>query len=108
MRLYQNFPISADDSDGDDLNGTNRRSGVGERGFAFRDLEPEVMDVLGAGLDTPGREGVRRQTGLEPLRERLWRDEEVVATREQIDLMIRCRVGHGGNFEKTTRVQRER
>lgn len=65
------------------------------------------MDVLGAGLHTPGSEGVRWQTGLEPLGERLWGDE-VVATGKQIILMVRRRVGHGRNFEKTTRVQRER
>lgn len=65
------------------------------------------MNVLGAGLHTPGGEGVRRQTDLEPVGERLRRGE-VVATREKINLRVRRGVGHDGDFKKATRVQGER
>ena len=53
MRLDQNPPILVENSDGDDVNGANRRGGIGERGFALGELEPEIVNILGVGLDTP-------------------------------------------------------
>ena len=56
------------------------------------------MDVFGAGLDTPRGKGVRRQSGLEPFGKGLWVGK----------VPLRTATGHGGNFEKATRAQRER
>lgn len=75
------------------MNGAYRGYGVGERGFAMGELEEEVMDVFGPWFDAPGGERVRRQTGFEPIGERL-RGGEVVA-------VIGSR--HGCDFEEATR-----
>lgn len=45
-----------DDSDCNDLNRANRRYGIGEQGLALDQLEPEVVNVLGARFDAPGGE----------------------------------------------------
>lgn len=92
----------ADDPDNDDLEGSNGRRGIGEQGFALGELEPEIVDVFGAGLDTPGSEGVGRQAGLEPIGEGLRGREAGVAGG------FGRREGHVGDSEKPARVERER
>lgn len=52
------------------------------------------MDVLGAGFDAPGGEGVGAEARLEPVGERLRRGEAAVAVVE----------GHCGNFDESARV----
>lgn len=71
MRLEENSVVFADNPNRDDTYCTDRRNGVGERGFALGELEPEIVDVLGAGLDPPRSEGVGGETMLEPIGERL-------------------------------------
>ena len=66
------------------------------------------MDVFGARLHTPQSEGIGRQTRFKPFREILWRSEVVTVRERKKILVVRSRVGHGGDFEKTTGFQRER
>jgi hypothetical protein len=46
--------VFVDDSYCNDLNCANRRDGIGDRGLALGQLEPEIVDVLGARFDAPG------------------------------------------------------
>lgn len=96
-RLDENPTVGPDDADGDDADGADWGNGVGERGLALGDLEPEVVDVLGAGLDAPGGEGVGGQPGLEPVGEGL-RGGEAVAD-------LGAGAGHGGDPEEPPGVQ---
>ena len=64
MSFDENSVGFVDDSNGNDLNYTNRRGGIDERGFALSELEPEVVDVFGVGFDTLGGERVGGQSGL--------------------------------------------
>lgn len=98
MRLDQNPVASVTDPYGDDRYGANGRGGVGEGGFALGELEPEVVDVLGAGLDAPGGEGVGGEAGTEPVGEGLGVGEVVAAASGE---------GHGGDFEETARAKWE-
>lgn len=101
MRLDENSVVFADNPNRDDSHCTDGRSRIGERRFALGELEPEIVNVLGAGPDPPRSEGIGRETRPEPVGERL-------RGRELGDgFRIRGR-GHGGGFEKTTRVLRER
>ena len=99
MSFDENSVGFVDDSNGNDLNYTNRRGGIDERGFALGELEPEVVDVLGAGFDAPGGERVGGQSGFEPVGEGLWVGEVV-----RLGFGGLGREGHGGNLEKATRV----
>lgn len=56
------------------------------------------MDVFGAGFDTPRGKRIGGQSGFEPFGERLRRSE----------LTVGIAAGHGGDFEKSTRAERER
>ena len=64
MSFDENSVGFVDDSNGNDLNCTNRRGGIGEKGFALGELEPEVVDLFCAGFDAPGGERVRGNLGL--------------------------------------------
>ena len=101
VRLEENSVVFADNPNRDDTYCTDRRNGIGERGFALGELKPEIVDVLGAGLDPPRSEGVGRETMLEPIGERLrgWELGDGFRIRGW---------DHGGGFEKATRVLRER
>lgn len=100
--LEEDSIMFADDPDNDDLDGSDRRGGVGEQGFPLGELEPKIVDVFGAGLDTPGSEGVGRQAGLEPIGEGLrGREAGVVGG-------FGRRKGHAGDSGKPARVERER
>lgn len=100
MRFDEKSPIFPDNSNNHDLDGSDWRVRVGERGFTLGELEPEIVDVLGARLDTPRSEGFGGQSGLEPVGEGL-RGCEAVSR-------VRVFAGHGVDSEKTTRVLRER
>lgn len=100
MGLNQNLVVFSDDSYSDNVNSTNRRDGVSKTGLAVGQLEPEVVDVLSAGFDTPRSERIRGQAGLQPIRERLRRRKRVV-----VELVIGP--GHDGDFEKTAGVRWE-
>ena len=91
--------VFVDNSDCEDLNRANWWGGIGERGFAFGELEPEVVDVLGAWFDAPGGERVGGQSGFEPLGERLWVREGV-----EVGFWGLGWERHGGDLKKATRV----
>lgn len=92
----------ANDSDGGDVEGSDRRGGVGEGGLALIDLEPEVVDVLGAGSDPPGSEGVGRQARPEPVGEGLRGGEDTGVIGFWVGL------GHGGGIEEEGSSRRDR
>lgn len=70
------------DPDSDDVDGPNRRGRVRQGAFAFGELEPEVVDVLGPGLDPPRGERIGAQSRLEPIGERLRGGEVAVVVVE--------------------------
>lgn len=91
-----------DDPDNHDLHGSNGRGGVGKQGFAFRELKPEIVDVLGAGFDAPRGEGVGGQAGLKPIGEGLRVREGVGGFRRSGDGK-----GHNGKAKESARVKWE-
>lgn len=97
MGLNQNLVVFTDDSYSNNVNSTNWRDDISKTGLAVGELEPEVVDVLSAGFDSPRSERIGGQAGLQPIRERLRRRKRVV-----VELVIGP--GHDGNFEKTARV----
>lgn len=105
MGFDQDPTVATDDSDGHNVNGANGRGRVGEGGLALGELEPEVVDVLGAGLDTPRSKGVGGQPGLEPIGEGLGVGKVVGAAAAAA---AAAAAGHGGDFEEATRAERER
>jgi len=110
VRLDEELAVFGGDEDEDDVDGPNRRGGVGEGCFALGEFEPEVVHVFGAGLDAPGGEGFGGKAGLEPVGEGL-RGREVVAARGEGVKgggCVRvfggcCGEGHGGEFEEAAR-----
>lgn len=95
-RLDKNPAVGSDDTDRDDVDGADRGDGIGERGLTLGYLEPEVVDVLGAGLDAPGGEGVGGEPRLEPVGEGLRGGEAVVD--------LRAGARHGGDSEEPPEV----
>lgn len=84
MRLHEKLAVVPGDAHENHVNSPNRRGGIGERGFALGEFEPEVVDVLGAGFDAPGGEGLGGEAGLQPVGEGLRRGEGVAARREVV------------------------
>lgn len=95
-RLDENPAVGPDDTDRDNIDGADRRDGIGERCLALGYFEPEVVDILGAGLDAPGGEGVGGEPRLEPVGEGLRVGEAVVD--------LRARARHGGDSEEPPEV----
>jgi len=102
VSFHEDSPVFSDNSHGDDVDGADRRGGIGERCLAVGELKPEVMNVFGSRFDSPGSERVRRQSRFEPIGERLRISE---ALGERLRRGRRSR-GHGGG--STTRIYRER
>lgn len=53
MRFHEYPIVLADNPYRNDIDGANRRVGVGERNLSLGELEPKIVDVLGAGFDAP-------------------------------------------------------
>ncbi|CAI0559680.1 unnamed protein product [Linum tenue] len=69
MRFDEDPVVLPDNFHGGDVDGANRRGRIGKGGLALRDLEPEVVNILRPRLDPPGGEGIRGQSGLQPIGE---------------------------------------
>ncbi|RDX69596.1 hypothetical protein CR513_51268, partial [Mucuna pruriens] len=111
VRLDEELAMLAGDADEDNLDGANGRGGIGEGNFALGKFEPEVVDVLGAGLDAPGGEAIGGKTRFEPVGEGLRGGEAVAARRKGgVDVVVvvrdmagilRRRRGKGQRLEAT-------
>lgn len=79
MGFEENSAVVINNSKRKDLNGADRRGGVGKGSFPFGEFKPEVVDVLGARLNAPRSKGIGGQARFKPIGEGLRGGEGVEA-----------------------------
>lgn len=75
MGFDENSVMFINNSKRKDMKGADGRVGIGKGSFSFGDLEPEVVNVLGARLYAPRSKRIGREARFKPFGEGLRRGE---------------------------------